>query len=88
MLVLSEKTEMLAQRLAAVLNVPVDDAVRRALEEKAHGEGLALDDAAESRREAAERRRNATWEVLRQIDDLPSLDHRSPGLIAQDLSDP
>ncbi len=88
MLTLSEETETLAHRLADAQKLPVDTAVRRALEQQARSVGVAPP--AESGRvsdEEVTRRRAAIEEITRQIDALPILDHRPWQEIADEINE-
>ncbi len=78
MITLSQETEALARRLADVRRIPVEEAVRQALEASAREAGV----------QAPGRRRMTVEEMLAlgaEIAAMPLLDRRSPQEIADDL---
>ncbi|HEY1885834.1 MAG TPA: hypothetical protein VGG86_07245 [Roseiarcus sp.] len=81
MIRLSEDVETLARRVAAVEQTSVEDAIRRALEDRARAKGVSL---------AARRGRRMTAEQIvaagAEVAALPLLDSRSPREIMDDLS--
>jgi antitoxin VapB len=81
MIRLSEDVETLARRVAAVEQTSVEDAIRRALEDRARVKGVSLS-ARHGRRMTAEQMIAVGAEVAA----LPLLDSRSPGEIMDDLS--
>ena len=83
MIDLSQETEALAKQLAAAQSLSVDEAVRRALEEKARAAGV-VPEAHRPRR-----RRMTVEEMLAagaEIAAMPLLDPRSPREIMDDLN--
>ena len=83
MITLSQDVETLARRVAAVERTTVEDAIRRALEDRAQANGVATD--------ARRRRRMSAEEMLAvgaEIAAMPLLDLRSPREIMDDLSSP
>lgn len=83
MLALTHETEALARRVAAAKQLPVEDAVRRALENEARAAGLELG--------GARRRRMSADEMLAlggEIAALPLLDPRSAREIVDDVDAP
>jgi hypothetical protein len=87
MIVLSEETEALAERLAATQRVSVEEAVKLAIEEKALAAGIAL--AVRKSRDqssaAIARRRAALDSFAAEIAMMPVRDARSPQEIIDDL---
>ena len=89
MISLSDETEVLARRLAEVQRITVEDAVRQALEARAHAAGL-LPEPGRPRDpspEASAARREGLSRIVREIAALPVLDPRSPQEITDDLND-
>lgn len=86
MIALSPETEALARRLAAAEGVGVDDAIRRALEEKARG-GAAARKSRPTPEEIA-RRKSAMDGIAAEIAAMPILDPRSPQEIMDELNEP
>ncbi len=88
MLDLSQETEALARRLAAVQRLSVDDAIRVALEERARSTGLAEEPREPEGRSPAEIA--ARWErinrLVAEINALPVLDPRSTEEIVDDIN--
>ena len=88
MLTLSEETESLAQRLAQAENLPVDDIVRRALEQRARSAGVRH--GTESGRVSDEeiaRRLAFTRDIQAKIAALPTLDPMSPEEIMDEINE-
>jgi antitoxin VapB len=87
MLDLSQETEALARRLAAAQRLSVDEAIRQALEERAHSAGLAGTPQGRSPAEIA-----ARWErinsLVAKIAAMPVLDPRSTEEIVDDINAP
>ena len=87
MIKLSQETEALAERLAATQRLSVEDAIRLALEEKAHAAGIAM----ETRRprdqspQAVAARRARTNRFVAELAAMPVLDPRSPRDIMDEL---
>lgn len=82
MIDLSQETEKLARRLAEAQHISLDDAIRRALEERARATGVITD----VRRP---RRRMTVAEMLavgEEIAAMPLLDKRSPREIIDDIN--
>ncbi|ACK51354.1 Rv0623-like transcription factor [Methylocella silvestris BL2] len=78
MIHLSQEIEALARRLAAAQNLPVEEAIRRALHEKLRAAGL------------RPRRRMSVEGMLAvgaEVAGLPLLDSRSPREITDNLND-
>lgn len=86
MISLSPETEALARRLAAAEGVGVEDAIRRALEEKARG-GASAKKTWPTPEEIA-RRKKAMDRVVAEIAAMPILDPRSPQEIMDELNEP
>jgi antitoxin VapB len=83
MAMLSPETARLAERLAAAKGMPVEEAIRRAIEDSAQAAGVANDN--------PRRRRMTVDEMLavgREIAAMPLLDRRSPKEIMDDLNEP
>ena len=89
MISLSDETEVLARRLADVQHITVEDAVRQALEARAHSAGLLLEPSRprDLSPEAAAARRAGLARIVREIAAMPVLDARSPQEIMDDLND-
>jgi antitoxin VapB len=81
MINLSQDLETLARRVAAVEQTSVEDAIRRALEDRARAKGVSLV-ARHGRRMAAEQMVALGAEIAA----MPLLDSRSPREIMDDLS--
>ena len=79
---LSQEAEAFATRIAARAGVPVDAAIRRALESEARRLGLPAE--ARSRRMSAQQMLAAGAEIAA----LPVLDPRAPREIMDDVSSP
>jgi antitoxin VapB len=83
MISLPEDVETLARRVAAVDHTSVEDAIRRALEDRARAKGVSL---------STRRGRRMTAEQMvafgAKIAAMPLLDSRSPREIMDDLSAP
>jgi antitoxin VapB len=81
MINLPEDVEILARRVAAVEHISAEDAIRRALEDRARVQGVSL---------VARRGRRMTAEQMlalgAEIAAMPLLDQRSPREIMDDLS--
>ena len=89
MINLSDETEVLARRLAEVQHVTVEDAVRQALEARAHAAGVLLEPGRprDPSPESAAARRIGLARIVREIAAMPVLDTRSPQEIMGDLND-
>lgn len=87
MINLSQETEALAKRLAAVQNLSVDDAVRQALEERARAAGLETQPhrPRDQSAEAIAARRASLNRFVAELAAMPVLDPRSPEEIMDDL---
>jgi antitoxin VapB len=83
MITLSQDVETLARRVAAIERTTVEDAIRRALEDRAQANGVVP---------GAGRRRRMTAEQMlavgAEIAATPLLDPRSPREIMDDLNSP
>ena len=80
MITLSQDVETLARRVAAVERTTVEDAIRRALEDRAQANGVA--------RQTRVRRRMTAQQMLAvgaEIAAMPLLDPRTPREIMDDL---
>lgn len=88
MLDLSQETEALARRLAAVQRLSVDDAIRAALEERARSTGLAEEPREPQGRSPAEiaARRDSLKRFAAEIAAMPVLDPRSVEEIVDDIN--
>lgn len=88
MLQLSQKTESLARRLAAVQRLSVDDAIRLALEERARNAGLVAEPHEPQGPSPAEiaARRARLDQLAAEIAALPVLDPRSTEEIVDDIN--
>ena len=88
MISLSEETEALAQRLAAAQKVPVEDAIREALETWARVAGVLQEP--QKRRDpspaAVAARKASVDRIVAEIAAMPILDPRSPRAIMDDLN--
>jgi antitoxin VapB len=88
MIHLSPETEALARRLADMQSIPVEDAIRQALEARARTAGVIL----ETNRPrdlspaAVAARRARIDQVVREIAAMPILDRRSPREIMDDVN--
>jgi antitoxin VapB len=82
MIKLSQETEALAKRLAAAQSLPVEDAIRRALEEQARVAGVAAEPLRQRRRMSVE----SMLAVGSEIAAIPLFDPRSPREIMDDLN--
>jgi antitoxin VapB len=82
MIILSQETEALAKRLAAAQSLPVEETVRRALEDRARAAGVATKPLRLQRRMSVEE----MLEVGAEIAAMPILDQRSPREIMDDLN--
>ena len=83
MIILSRETEALAKRLAAAQNTSLDDATRRALEDRARATGVSAD-------VRSLRRRMTVAEILAVGDEvaaMPLLDQRPPREIIDDINE-
>ena len=85
MLDLSQETEALAKRLALLQRLPIDDAVRQALEERARSAGLPAQLVRDPSPEAIAARRLKLAQFVAKLAAMPVLDARSPREIADDL---
>lgn len=89
MIALSKETEALARRLAAAQSLPVDDAVRRALENWASVAGVSPQSSRRDQSPAAVAARKASIErIVAEIAAMPVLDARGPREIMDDLNSP
>lgn len=89
MINLSQEIEALARRLADAQSVTIEDAIRQALEARAHAAGVMLVEPGRPRDqspEAAAARRARIEQIVREIADMPILDRRSPREIMDDLN--
>ena len=88
MIHLPRETEALAERLAAMQSLSVEEAIRLALEEKARASGIAVEP--HSRRdqscEAIAARRSRTDRLVAELEAMPVLDPRSPRDLMDDLN--
>ncbi len=89
MIALSQETEALAQRVALAKHVPVDDAIRGALEDMARAEGITLQ--AQRPRDPSPEARAARIarfeEIARAAAALPVLDPRPTREIIAELNE-
>jgi antitoxin VapB len=83
MISLSEDVETLARRVAEVEQTSVEDAIRRALEDRARAKGMSLV-TRQGRRMTADRMISLGTEIAA----MPLLDKRSPREIMDDLGVP
>ncbi len=83
MITLSQDVETLARRVAALERTTVEDAIRRALEDRAQANGV-VPEMRRKRRMTAEQ----MLAVGAEIAAMPLLDPRSPRAIMDDLSSP
>ena len=89
MIALSKETEALARRLAAAQSLPVDDAVRRALENWARVAGVSAESCQRDQSPAAIAARKASVDrIVAEIAAMPILDPRDPREIMDDLNSP
>jgi antitoxin VapB len=86
MIDLSPETERLARRLADERHVPVDAAVREALEASAVTSLLKPARPRDRSPEAIAARRARVDQIVREIAAMPILDHRSPQEIIDDIN--
>jgi antitoxin VapB len=88
MISLSDETEALARRLADAQSVTVEDAIRQALEARAHAAGLLREAGRphDQSSEAVAARRARLDRIVRDIATMPVLDARSPREITDDLN--
>lgn len=86
MLDLSQETEALAKRLAAMQRLSIDDAVRQALEERARSARLAAGSRRDASPAAIAARRARLHRFVAELAAMPVLDPRSPQEIADDLN--
>jgi len=87
MIALSKETEALARRLAAAQSLPVDDAVRRALENWARVAGVSAESCRRDQSPAAIAARKASVDrIVAEIAAMPILDPRDPREIMDDLN--
>lgn len=82
MLSLPPETRRLAERLAAVQGIPVDEAVKRAIEASARAAGVTAEPQRPHRRQTVEQ----MLAVGAEISAMPLLDPRSPKEIMDDLN--
>jgi antitoxin VapB len=88
MVQLSQETEALARRLAAAQGVSMEDAIRRAIEQKAREAGIA-DQPRPGRdlsAKAVAERKARIERVVQEIATMPVLDPRSPREIMDDFN--
>ena len=83
MISLSQDVETLARRVASAERISVEDAIRRALEDRARAHGVGSDAHRERRLTAEE-----MMAVGAEIAGMPLLDARSPREIMDDLGAP
>jgi antitoxin VapB len=89
MIALSKETEALARRLAAAQSLPVDDAVRRALENWARVAGVSAESCRRDQSPAAIAARKASVDrIVAEIAAMPILNPRDPREIMDDLNSP
>ena len=86
MIDLSQETERLARRLADARHVPVDTAIKEALEVNAVTLLLKPDRPRDRSPEAIAARRAYVDKIVSEIAAMPVLDHRAPQEIIDDLS--
>jgi antitoxin VapB len=88
MIELSPETEILARRLADARHLPVDAAVREALEASAQAAGVVpgLGPARDRSGVSVATRRERMDKIVREIASMPILDARSPEEIMDDLN--
>lgn len=79
---ISRETARLAERLAAAQGIPVEEAIRRAIETSAREAGIAT----EPRRPRHRMTVDEMLAVGTEIAAMPLLDHRSPQEIMDDLN--
>jgi len=88
MINLSQETEALAQKLAAAQSLPVDDAIRQALEAWARAAGVLQEP--QRRRDqspaAIATRKASVDRIVAELAAMPILDLRSPREIMDDLN--
>ena len=89
MIALSKETEALARRLAAAQSLPVDDAVKQALENWARVAGVSRETRRRDQSPAAIAARKASVDrIVGEIAAMPVLDARGPREIMDDLNAP
>ena len=88
MIDISPETEALAQRLALAQGVPVEEAIRSALEDKISAGGLARKEGLrrDTTPEAVATRRERTNRFVAELARMPILDPRSLNEILDDLN--
>lgn len=88
MIHLSPETVALAERLAAARGISVEEAVKLALEESAHGAGFAVSRAKQRDLSPAAiaARKMQLQAFARMVSEMPVLDPRSPREIMDDLN--
>ena len=88
MINLSRETEALAQRLADVQRVTVEDAVRQALEARANAAGITIcaGPTRDGSPKAIAARRARVSQIVQEIAAKPVLDRRSQSEIIDDLN--
>ena len=88
MINLSPEVEALVRRLADAESVPVEDAIRQALEARARAIGVMPEQSRQrdSSPEAVAGRRARIDRIVREIAAMPILDRRSPREIMDDLN--
>ena len=88
MIRLSQETEALAQQLAAAQRVPVEDAIRQALEARARAAGIIPEPQKRRDRSAAAiaARRANVRRIVEEVAALPILDRRSAREIVDELN--
>ena len=88
MINLSQETETLAKRLADAQRLSVEDAIRLAIEERAHAAGVLPKPQRprDQSPEAVAARRARTNRFVAELAAMPILDPRSPGEIMDDLN--
>ncbi len=86
MINLPQEIEVLAQRLAQVKRIAVEDAIRLALEDKARAEAIMPEPRRRDQSaEAVAARRSRTDKLVATLAALPILDPRMPREIMEDL---
>ncbi len=89
MINLSHDTEALAQRIAVLRQVSIEQAIRLALEETARSEGIPVEPGyrRDSSPEAIKARRKRIDEIVNEVAALPILDSRPVEQIIDDIND-
>jgi len=89
MINLSYETEALAQRIAVLRRVSIEQAIQLALEETARSEGISVESGyrRDSSPEAIHARRKRIDEIVNEVAALPILDPRPVEQIIDDIND-